>query len=475
MRIGSLRSKMSYFSVIYNRHDEYAKGRLISLLSALITSFYNVFITGIFYTGFLTMYGISITDFGVITFIPYIANCFSLFSSSVLKNIKKRKWALLGSKVFYYFMYIVAVTVMPEIVTDQAARMYWFIAILFVGNAVYALFNPGITAWFYNFYPKENHKRNRYILLNQVFSSIMSCIILLLSGILTDAVAGSPHQKTLIISLRYLAFFLVLIDVFMQSRAKEYPYAESENIKLYQVFTLPFKYKKFILCMGLMFFWNFIANLNNGLWNYHLLNHMHFSYTLINSMSMMYTAILIALAPVWQRILRRFSWVKTFGLTNLVWVPTEFAFFMMTIERGYLYVPLCVIQNILSVGLNLSYANILYMNLPEENSTMHVAFNIVGCNFFAFLGLLTGTFVSSITGDETVFFMGMNMYSVQLTTVMRGITMFIMGIICTFGWKAFSRESDIREIEERNQLIKASRKNGIKMRPRLRIKRFWRH
>ena len=42
---------------IYNLKDEYAKGRLISLADGLITAFYNVFITGIFYTGFLSMYG----------------------------------------------------------------------------------------------------------------------------------------------------------------------------------------------------------------------------------------------------------------------------------------------------------------------------------------------------------------------------------------------------------------------------------
>jgi len=458
MRLNHLRDKMAYFSVIYNLKDEYAKGRLISLLSALMTSFYNVFITGIFYTGFLTMYGISITDFGVITFIPYIANCFSVFSSSVLKHFKKRKWILLASKTFFYFMYIIGITVMPEIVKEQSARMYWFIAILFVGNAVNALFSPGLATWFYNFYPQDNLKRNRYILLNQIFSSVMSCLILMLSGILTDAVAGSPHQKTLIIALRYFAFVLVLIDVFMQSRAKEYPYAEASDVKLLQVFTLPFRYRKFILCMALMFFWNYIANLNNGLWNYHLLNHMHFSYTLINTMSMLYTVTLILLAPAWQRMIRRYSWVKTFGITNLIWVPTEFAFFCMTIERTWMFVPLGIIQNILSIGLNLSYANILYMNLPEENSTMHIAFNVVGCNFFAFLGLLTGTWISGITGDSTILFLGMNIYSVQFTTIVRGVTQFAIGLICMLGWKAFTKDEDIREVEERAQLLKKRRK-----------------
>ena len=39
-------------SDMYSIRDEESKGRLISLGSAMITAFYNVFITGIFYTGF---------------------------------------------------------------------------------------------------------------------------------------------------------------------------------------------------------------------------------------------------------------------------------------------------------------------------------------------------------------------------------------------------------------------------------------
>ena len=71
-------------SDIYSVKDDDGKGRLISLGSSMITAFYNVFITGIFYTGFLSMYDISITGVGIVTFIPYIANCFSVFSTSAI-------------------------------------------------------------------------------------------------------------------------------------------------------------------------------------------------------------------------------------------------------------------------------------------------------------------------------------------------------------------------------------------------------
>lgn len=433
---------------IYNLKDENAKGRLISLGSALVSALYNVFITGIFYTGFLSMYGMSISDVGIISYIPLIASCFSVFSSVILERIKRRKAILIASKVFFYALYILATTLMPQFVLDTRARLYWFAGILFVAYSVYSLFSPGFTPWFYAFYPEDNVRRTRYISLNQIFASVMSSAMLIFSSLLTDALASTPYQDTLILVFRYVAFALVLVDVAMQACAIEYPYPESPSIRFSQVFTLPFRYKKFIAVMALMFAWNYVSNLNANLWAYHLLNHIQFSYTLINAMSILYTIILICTTPFWQRLVRRYSWVKTFGVAVLWFVPTEVFFFLMTTETTWIYIPNSIWQNILSVGLNLAYGNLLYLNLPKENSTAHIAFYSIGCNLFAFLGLLTGTQVSAISGDNTFLFLGLEVYSVQFTTLMRAVFLFAIGLLCVLGWKHFTPDQEVIEIEE---------------------------
>ena len=465
----NFRAMTHSLSDIYSTKNDEAKGRLISLGSALTAAFYNVFITGIFYTGFLSMYDISITGVGIVSFIPYIASCFSIFSSSILERIKKRKAVLLAAKIYFYFMYIVATTLMPQFVTDPDARLICLIVILFLAYSVYALFSPGLTTWFYKFYPEDNERRTKYIVLNQIFASIMSSCILLLSGVLTDAVAGSAFQDQLILGLRYAAFVMVLVDVFMQAQAKEYPYPEGPKLNLMQIFTLPFKYRKFLLCMLFMFSWNFIANLNNGLWNYHLLNHLDFTYTLINTVSIMYTVILLCTQSIWKRILRRYSWIKTFGIAVLIFVPTEAI--MFSLQPGMWVTFLCAafVQNLVSVGLNFSYSNVLYMNLPEENSTAHIAFHTIGCNVFAFLGMITGTYVSSITGDNTMPLLGMDVYSVQFTTLMRGVLMLIMGIILVRFWRHFTRDQDIAEVDEQAAMYRRLREKRKHMPSRWRL------
>jgi len=442
-----LRSARASFRDIFNLKDDTAKGRSIQLSSHLLTTFYNVFITGIFHTGFLSMYGMSITDTGILTFIPYLCNLFSIFSSKILERFRKRKGILIASKIIYYALHIVATTAMPQFVHDPKARLICFSVIIFVAGAFYAPFAPGFTVWFYNYYPSENDRRTRFLVLLQTFASILSSSVLIMSAFLTDALEGSPHQEQLIVGFRYFAFVLVLIDVLIQSRAVEYPYPKVESVKLSDVITLPFKYKKFILCMFMMFCWSYIGNLNNGLWGYHLLNHMNFSYTIINTMTVMYTVLLLLTSSMWQKMIRRYSWIKTFGIACLLWVHTEFFYFCMTPDRAFMYVPLSVIQNTLNVGFNFAYSNILYMNLPPENSTAHIAFNTAGCNICAFLGLITGTWLSSITGDSTMPILGMDIYSVQFTCIARGVLMCIMGLVLVLKWRSFTRDEDIIEVE----------------------------
>ena len=51
-------------------------------------------------------------------------------------------------------------------------------------------------------------------------------------------------------------------------------------------------------------------------------------------------------------------------------------------------------------------------------------------------------------------FMGMEVYSLQFTTLMRAVTMLAMGLVCTFCWKAFSPEKDIQDVENHAKMVR---------------------
>ena len=122
------------------------------------------------------MNGMSITDAGVVTFIPYLGNLFSVFSSKILVHFKRRKPIMIAAKIYFYAMYILAATVMPQFVADPQQRLYWFAGIVFLAYAVYAPFDPGFVIWFYRFFPEDDARRSRYLLYQQVAASIVASV-----------------------------------------------------------------------------------------------------------------------------------------------------------------------------------------------------------------------------------------------------------------------------------------------------------
>ena len=60
--------------------EERARGRTCMMISAIFEHMIANLSTGVFYTSFLMINGIDIVNIGIITFVPYIANCFSIFS-----------------------------------------------------------------------------------------------------------------------------------------------------------------------------------------------------------------------------------------------------------------------------------------------------------------------------------------------------------------------------------------------------------
>jgi hypothetical protein len=432
------------FRDMFNMGDDLARGRSIVLASTLLGGIYNVFITGIFQTLFLSAYGITLIDMGVITFIPLFANCFCVFTPVILARFTRRKYILAASKAFFYFLYIIAVMIMPLFVKELRQRVLWFGVILFIAYSINALFSAGYTPWFYNFFPRDNERRARFFYYNQVLGSMIAGVAMVLSSLAAKRLAGS----NVISILRYAAFALVLIDILIQCSAREYPYpAGDTRIRFREIFTFPLRHRKFMLCLAVIFAWNYACSLNSGLWVYYLLNTAGLSYVYINVIEALAAIWVIAAAPAWRRAIANRSWTGTFMLTLLLWLPTEMGMSLVTQHTRWLWGILRVAQQIIQVGINLSYANLFYLNLPEDNRLAHTSFHSLGCNLAAGLGLVTGTWLCAVTGSSVLWVLGLPVTSAQMTTWLKS---FVMVLLIVF--LALHR----REMEPVSEVISAS-------------------
>lgn len=422
------RCKYSQFRIMFNNKTNEGTGRSLLLLNNFLLSFTNVFITGVFYTGFLTINGIDIVSVGIIAFIPYISWIFSLLSPKLLSHFKKRKALLVFNHFSYYFFVVLATTIMPMFVTDTGQRTLWFGILLFVGNLINALLGSGNMAWHIHFIPSNEH-RNIFFSYMNLASVVTSTVIGILASFVADAVQGTSMQASFIFWIRIAAFVLILADgLCLYLIPKEYPYSASQKqIRMKDLIIEPLRANKFMLTAVIFIAWNFICNINANTWTYYVLNTMDAGYMLTYVFSAVLAICTITMQRVWLRSISRFSWFKTMVFCIAALGVLEFAMSFATHETIWVYVIVASIQGMIWVGVNLLFASLFYINLPKDcNCDVFITFWNLIANISILLGSIVGTAFISWTENQTAAnggpwrIFGLNFYGSQFLVWIKG-------------------------------------------------------
>ncbi len=394
----SMRERRQYweFFRIFNFKDPLCTGRTALLLNTVLFSFGNIFITGVFHTGFLSVNGIDIVRVGIITFIPYIAWGFSLFTPLIFRKLKRRRGLLLFNHLFYFVCVLLATTVMPLLVTDSAQRTLWFAIFLFAGNVSNALLGSGTFAWHVHFVP-DGEDRNAFFSYTNLIGSLVSTVFGIGSSLLADSLAGSPQQAQTIMVLRFIAMgVFVLTGLQLYLIPQEFPYHTQGTPAIKEIFMTPFKSRKFLLTAWVAILWNAIANFNASTWPYYVINTMGLGYTYMYIGTVVYTLGNIFLMKYWRRAINRYSWFSVLLFSVFFEGVTELLIGFSTRQTVWVYVAVSVLQGIDAVGLNLVFANLMYINLPRGNNDSCVTFWNLVCNLAVLAGSMLGTGFLSI-------------------------------------------------------------------------------
>lgn len=400
---------------LFGRGDEQINGRTCMLMYSLINAVIVWLSGGMFYTRFLMNSGINIVNVGIISFVPLIANCFSIFSPSILERFPRRKWVLAGSRVLYYALHLLAITVLPVLVSDPGLRLALFVVLTFAANIVNALFVGGYTVWHLNFI-QDQRVRAKYFSTTQMISSFVGQTAALLSSFLADALVGSPFEETIIVVFRYAAFALGLLEVYVLTRPVEYPYSRTASRPRFRdIFVMPLKCRPFALAMVMIFIYNVSINLPAGVLNYYLLDTVGVSYTFTYAINMIYPFIVLLLMRRAQGLVHRWGWFGTFGRMTLLLVPTYFLYAFIAPDNYLWLLPTVrIAQHFIGVAHNLAYANLAFVSIPPDDQTNYISFHTLAVNIGAFLGMMAGTWVVDLTEGFTVGILGRQLGGVQM-------------------------------------------------------------
>lgn len=405
---------MNNYRFLFNFRDDLAKGRSCMVLSAALALTISNLTAGMFYTSFMAANGINIVDIGILMFIPYIANCFSIFSPSILERFKRRRWILAGGRFLYYTLNLLAVTVMPYLVRDPGLKKTLFISIVFAANIVNSLFSGGYSAWHVNFIPEE--VRAEYFAAQSLITAVLSGVASLGASVAADALTGSAYEETVIVLLRVLAYILGLLDVLFLSLPREYPYKqENGRPRLGDIFIMPLRCRRFALTMLIVFLYNFFAVIPSSSLDYFLRNTVGVEYTLVGVINILWPFFLFAFLPLAQKLLKKIGWFRLFALHHALHVPTTLLYSCISSANYMWLLPTVRLsQHVIGVGRALAVSNLLYINMPETDRTNYVSFHTLITNAAAFLGMMTGTSFVSAFPDLRLHLFGADFCNVQM-------------------------------------------------------------
>ncbi len=404
-----MRAWFAQFRTVYNFHDPDAKGRLCVLIFTVIEGFLTYITTGIFYTEFLQGYGIDITGAGILSFVPYLASMFVLFTPELLNRFPRRKWLLAVCKFLYYLLNIVGLTVLPSIVTDNAGRLAGMIGLTFFASLFNVVATAGYAAWHIRFQPEE--VRAYHLTVSQFATAFISGVLMLSAGWLCDHLA-----QWFIVALRYFAFGLGVVDIIFLMLPREVEYPVIHSPKFSDILSIPARNKKFMMTMVAVFLWQFSLFCYSSQLNYYLLdpNGIGMTQTFYNIIIFLYGPFFILCMNFWRKKIERTSWFAVFAVALLIVAPLQIVYgfiqpgsFELSIGSLVmaipLYVPLMLAvrlpQHFAGVGHNVAFANFQYINMPLTNRECYTSFYQIIFNLGSLSGMLFGILFTEATKE----------------------------------------------------------------------------
>ena len=301
-------------------------------------------------------------------------------------------------------MNIVLIGCIPFCPFERQAKLVIFGALVLTLNVMNALIAPGFSVWHIQLIPQR--VRVRYFSFLSMTNGILVALFNLLGGVVVDCFKDAGLEVWGFATLRIFAYAMLMYDLSLLARMREDPYEQSgQKLNLFNLLIRPFKERKYLRTVGIAFLWSMMANIPGSYYSVYLLRNVEASYSFINIVSMLNVPVLVLLTPVWSQFLRRFSWLKTCNVSIALYALNYLL--LGLVNKGnylWLYPTAQIYAFVLATGINLSFTNIPYINIPRQNQTIYIGFYSTMCNLGALLGVTLGR--QFVTMTESLVLLG---------------------------------------------------------------------
>ncbi len=416
----------------YFTGDENSRNRLWHLIFSNTSAVTAHLVNGNFYTGLMLLLNADDSFIGLMGMIAFASNLLQCLIPLFLERFSRRRYLIIGLRSIMLFIQIVFIGMIPYFDVDRQWRLTLFALGTLLVQLLAAIAAPGLSIWHIQFLPQE--VRLSYFSRLYLTNGIVAALVSLTGSAVVDLMKERGNELAGLTILRMLAFLAACLNIYTLCRMKEYPYSRAEKrFTFRELLISPFRERRYLHSVAIAFLWNLVFNIPGSYYTVYLLRNLGVGYSFIMLVNSLNVPILLLLTPAWERILRRFSWLKALNAAVALYVPHFLLLGLITHSSVYYLYPLALIYSfVLTVGINLCLANIPYLNIPDKNQTVFVGFQATAVNLGAFLGAAAGRELVKLLHPVRLHLPGLDLIDKQLLMLITGCAMALASLAILF-------------------------------------------
>lgn len=426
-KLSKLYRRSSWYPV-YNSDSISGKARTSLLGVVIVQAIVGGFTGGIFYSGLLVGFGINIVNISILTAIPTICSFFAIFSPQILSRFKRRRTILSITRILYYIVNILGITLLPQFIQSSTGRIAGLIAISFTSSTINSLFSPGYSPW--HMAHITDDVRINYFSSTTLVSQLTSSTVLILVSLIADSLAGDA-QVNLIITIRYIAFAAAMLDVYFLQRPAEPEYKSStDRLSLIKVLKIPLTNRRFALTILVYCVYLFSASIISTSIDTWLINEVRTGYLYVNVINILFCVYIPLTSPFWTKMMHKRGTFLTLAISLIVTAPTNIIYAFVS-HNNFIWLMTIVrlTQHWFGMGTILSTNNLIYVNLPETDRDSYIACYNLFANITGLLCAATSTSILAAMGTNTFQFLGFSLGRVPILLLFQSVLQVVVCVV----------------------------------------------
>ncbi len=402
--------------------DEAAFSRQNILSSNITAGVVNNLIGGNFFTGFLLLLSADDGFMGLVTMAGFIGNLLQVLSPLLLERFKSRKRLLILSRSVIYFFNIIIIGLVPLIPGTNSIKLMLILSVILFINLINAITAPGFAVWHIKSIPED--VRAKFFSTFTIINGVIIYAVILASSWIVDLFKARGNELQGLLLFRGVALLLCLADIYFLFKIKEYPNQPSDTkANLLNVLLNPFKERKYLITVLIACLWNYSANIPGPYFNVYMLKDLKISYSFLNVINMVNIPVLIFLTPIWRKRIYSTSWFRTLYFSMGLYLLSYLGLAFVSGKTLFLYPIAVIFSFLIAPGINLVFANIPYINIPQKDQTNYIGFFSTMNNLAALLGVLTGKEFIKHTEGIVITLAGIGMQNKQYILLLTAVVM----------------------------------------------------